>query len=91
MAGLASVEPGWAEPGADDTPVYSSYRAGSRQSAGNLPDGSAFLVGNPSGNRDRYPMALLLSADGHRFDRAFLLRYAGRYKRAGYSYPKKVL
>jgi hypothetical protein len=73
----------------------------SKQSAGNLPDGSAFLVGNPSGNRNRFPLAILLSADGRLFDRGHLLRsggtglqplrFAGKYKRAGYSYPKSVL
>lgn len=73
----------------------------SKQSAGNLPDGSAFLVGNPTTDRRRYPLAILLSADGQRFDRAWLLRaggadlqplrHEGRYKRPGFSYPKSVL
>jgi hypothetical protein len=73
----------------------------SKQSAGNLPDGSAFLVGNPTGNRNRFPLVILLSADGWVFDRAYLLRsggadlqpprFEGRYKRPGYSYPKSVL
>lgn len=71
-----------------------------KQSAGNLPDGAAYLVGNPVGNRNRYPLAILLSADGRQFDRAYLLRghdglqplrFAGKYKRPGYSYPKSVL
>jgi hypothetical protein len=72
----------------------------SKQSAGNLPNGTAYLVGNPSGNRLRYPLALLLSRDGWVFDRAYLLRAgdedlppvrsAGRYKRKGFSYPKSV-
>lgn len=71
-----------------------------KQSAGNLPDGSAFLVNAPSGQRERMPLAVTLSADGSCFDRAFLLRgrgdlpplrAEGRYKRPGYHYPKSVL
>lgn len=73
----------------------------SKQSAGNLPDGTAFQVNNPSGNKNRYPLAIVLSKDGKLFDKAYLLRsdgadlqerrYEGRYKRAGYSYPKSVV
>lgn len=73
----------------------------SKQSAGNLPDGAAFQVGNPSGTKARYPLVIALSKDGFHFDRAFLIRaggedlpqrrYEGRYKRAGYSYPKSVV
>lgn len=73
----------------------------SKQSAGNLPDGTAFLVGNPTDDRDRFPLVLMLSEDGRLFDRAWLLRsggtdlqpqrYEGKYKRPGYSYPKSVL
>jgi hypothetical protein len=73
----------------------------SKQSAGNLPDGTAFMVNNPSGNQDRIPLAITLSKDGFLFDRAYLLRsggddlqqlrYTGRYKRGGYSYPKSVI
>ncbi|KAF1703098.1 sialidase family protein [Pseudoxanthomonas suwonensis] len=71
-----------------------------KQSAGNLPDGSAFLVNAPSGQRERMPLAVTLSADGRCFDRSFLprgrdalppLRAGGRYKRPGYHYPKSVL
>lgn len=73
----------------------------SKQSAGNLPNGTAYLVGNPTTSKQRYPLALILARDGMLFDRAFLLRaggedlpprrYDGRYKRAGFSYPKSVL
>lgn len=73
----------------------------SKQSAGNLPDGTSFIVSNPADDRSRFPLAILLSRDGKRFDRAFLLRsggndlqpqrYEGRFKRVGYSYPKSVL
>jgi predicted neuraminidase len=75
--------------------------ARTKQSAGNLPDGTAFLVGNPVGNRSRYPLVVALSQDGRIFDRAWLLRaggealpalrYDGQYKRQGYSYPKSAV
>lgn len=84
------------------TPVITNMLdARTKQSAGNLPDGSAFLVGNPVGSRSRYPLVLTTSRDGRVFDRAWLLRaggdalpdmrYAGRYKRQGYSYPKSAV
>jgi hypothetical protein len=70
-----------------------------KQSAGNLPDGTAYLVGNPTGTRDRFPLSILLSADGRKFDAGYTLRdsndlqprrYEGMYKNPGYSYPKSV-
>jgi hypothetical protein len=75
--------------------------ARTKQSAGNLPDGSAYLVGNPVTNRSRYPLVVTVSKDGRLFDRAWWLRaggrdmqalkYPGRYKRPGYSYPKSAV
>lgn len=70
-----------------------------KQSAGNLPDGTAFLVNAPSGTKLRAPLSLTLSSDGLIFDRAFVLRggdlpplrYSGKYKRPGYHYPKSVV
>ena len=72
-----------------------------KQSAGNLPDGTAFMVNNPTGSKRRFPLVITLSDDGFFFDRAFrlrsggndlqALRVPGKYKRAGYSYPKSVL
>ncbi|WP_168211734.1 exo-alpha-sialidase [Ruania zhangjianzhongii] len=71
-----------------------------KQSAGTLPDGTAFLVGNPTGTKNRYPLSILLSADGVSFDVGYGLRdtddlqerrYEGQYKSSGYSYPKSVL
>ena len=72
-----------------------------KQSAGNLPDGTAFLVNAPSGNKTSAPLAVTLSKDGRNFDRAFVLRtggaalpslrYPGKYKRPGYHYPKSVV
>ena len=87
---------GWTLPELVDTP---DSRA--KQSAGNLPDGTAFMVNNPSGNKNRFPLVITLSKDGFLFDKAYLLRsggedlqplrYKGRYKRSGYSYPKSVI
>jgi hypothetical protein len=45
-----------------------------KQSAGNLPDGTAFLVNAPRADRVRIPLVVTLSADGRVFDRAYLLR-----------------
>jgi hypothetical protein len=83
------------------TPVLTTMPdARAKQSAGNLPDGSAFLVNAPNADRVRMPLALTLSADGRMFDRSFLLRgrdtlpplrHPGRYKRPGYHYPKSVV
>ena len=72
----------------------------SKQCAGTLPDGHTFWVGNPTGNKSRRALVLALSADGYRFDQAFLLagpsdlpprRHEGRYKTLGYNYPKAAL
>ncbi|MFN3816549.1 sialidase family protein [Brevundimonas sp.] len=71
-----------------------------KQSAGNLPDGTAYLVNAPNADRPRVPLAVTTSRDGHLFDRSFLLRgsgdlqplrFAGQYKRPGYHYPKSVV
>jgi hypothetical protein len=71
-----------------------------KQSAGNLPDGRAFLINNPSGNKNRTPLTITLSNNGQKFDCAYLLRgeaelppmlFAGKYKRIGYSYPKSIV
>jgi hypothetical protein len=84
----------WTTPVVTDMPD-----ARQKQSAGNLPDGIAFMVHAPSGNKLRSPLALSLSEGGRVFDRAYLLRagppseprYPGLYKRAGYHYPKSVV
>ena len=72
-----------------------------KQSAGNLPDGTAFFVSNPVACKNRYPLVLTLSRDGTLFDRAFLLRGAdelplvrypaGGRHRPGFSYPKSLV
>ena len=84
------------------TPVeVNSPDSRAKQSAGNLPDGTAFMVNNPSGNKNRFPLVITLSKDGYLFDKAFLIRsggkdlqpmrFEGKYKREGYSYPKSVI
>lgn len=84
------------------TPVLTNMPdSRSKQSAGNLPDGTAFMAGNPTRNKQRHPLALILSSDGFLFDRAYLLRpggdavpplrHPGRFKRLGFSYPKSIV
>lgn len=73
----------------------------SKQSAGNLPDGTVYTASNPVNNKTRIPLALTLSKDGNHFDKAWLLRaggddlqpqrYEGTAKRACYSYPKSMV
>lgn len=84
------------------TPILSGFPdSRSKQSAGNLPGGTVFRVNNPRRDRTRYPLVLSLSEDGRKFDRAYTLRtgledmpamrFDGRYKRLGYSYPKSLV
>ena len=73
----------------------------SKQSAGNLPDGGVFLVGNPVTKKTRIPLAVTLSPEGFFFNTAYVLRkggndlqslrYDGQYKREGYHYPKTTI
>lgn len=72
----------------------------SKQCAGNLPDGRVYFVSNPVQNKFRYPLVITLSKDGKVFDEAYILhtfgelpeiRYSGRAKRKGYSYPKSCI
>ncbi|MBQ8927623.1 MAG: exo-alpha-sialidase [Oscillospiraceae bacterium] len=74
--------------------------ARTKQSAGNLSDGTAFLAGCPVENSLRSPLAVTLSADGRHFDRAYLLRsnesdpalmYEGKAKRLGFHYCKSLV
>lgn len=86
----------WTQPALTDMPDSRS-----KQCAGNLPDGTAYQVNNPSGNKSRIPLVITLSKDGSLFDKACLLRaggkdlqnlrYPGKYKRLGYHYPKSVV
>ena len=80
----------WSTPTLTDLPD-----SGSMQSAGNLPDGSAYVINVPRQHTDvRVPLAITLSDDGKTFDRAFIIRdqvpgvrFEGKEKFAGYSYP----
>ncbi len=86
----------WSSPVVTDMP---DSRA--KQCAGNLPDGTAYQVNNPSGNKSRIPLVIILSKDGKFFNKAYLLRsggddlqplrFEGKYKRPGYSYPKSMI
>ena len=79
-------------------PAITDYLDGrTKQCAGNLPDGRAFMVSCPSGSKERWPLVLQLSKDGRTFSENITLRtkeelppqrYQGRYKTLGYSYPK---
>jgi len=72
----------------------------SKQSAGNLPNGSCFLVNNPVNNKKRTPLVITLSQKGNMFNKAYVLRkgnelepirYNGKYKRPGFHYPKSFV
>ncbi len=73
----------------------------SKQSAGNLPDGTAFMVSNPTNDKTRFPLVITLASDGFNFNKAYLLRaggkelpgqnFKGKYKRIGYHYPKSFV
>lgn len=71
-----------------------------KQSAGNLPDGTAYLTGSLTGTKTRYPLVIVLSADGVTFDQGFVIRdsadlqpkrYEGKSKNPGYSYQKSIV
>ena len=84
-------------------PALTNFPDGrTKQCAGNLPDGTSFMVSCPANGKRRWPLVLQLSRDGKVFDRAILLRsgtasdlpprrYEGRYKTLGYSYPKATV
>nr|WP_303649509.1 sialidase family protein [Asticcacaulis machinosus] len=85
----------WTQPALTNMPD-----ARAKQSAGNLPDGTAYMVNAPNGDKLRMPLAVTLSDDGRTFTRSYLLRggddieplrFEGRYKRLGYHYPKSVV
>lgn len=76
--------------------------ARTKQCAGNLPDGTSFMVCCPVNGKQRFPLVLLLSKDGLLFNKGTLLRsgspsdlptrrYDGKYKTLGYSYPKAMI
>lgn len=73
----------------------------SKQSAGNLPNGSAFIINNPVNNKSRMPLVISLSETGTAFNKAYVLRKGGediqplrnegKYKRLGFHYPKSFV
>lgn len=87
----------WSKPQVTNIPD-----ARTKQCAGNLADGTAFMVCCPVNGKQRHPLVLLLSNDGRCFDRGYLLRsgkaddlpprrYEGKYKTLGYNYPKAMI
>lgn len=84
-------------------PALTNFADGrTKQCAGNLPDGTAFMISCPANGKRRWPLVLQLSNDGEKFDQAILLRsgspsdlpprrYEGHYKTLGYSYPKAII
>ncbi|MCV9385921.1 exo-alpha-sialidase [Reichenbachiella ulvae] len=83
-------------------PVATSFPdARTKQSAGNIPNGSIYMAGNPVQNKVRIPLVISLSQDGILFDKAFVLRKGGadlqalrtegKAKRPGYHYPKSMI
>lgn len=89
------------------TPVETNlYDSKSKQCAGNLPDGTAFIVNNPVQSETRSPLVIHLSKDGETFNQSYLLRTGytqavdptggiqdRRVKTAGsgYVYPKAMV
>lgn len=79
-------------------PAKTNFRdCRSRFSAGNLPDGTAFLINNPGPHHRRY-LTIALSQDGKTFDRAFMIhgkrirhRHGGRTKSLGWQYPNALV
>ena len=80
--------------------------ATARSFAGNLPDGSAFIINNPNQSPGsvyasigrRLPLTISLSRDGVTFDRAFVvrgedttMRFPGENKLPGWQYPGAVV
>ncbi len=74
--------------------------ARTKQSAGNLSDGTAFMVGSPVDNKLRSPLAILTSKNGRIFDKGWLIRsnesdpevvYEGKAKRKGFHYAKSYV
>lgn len=68
---------------------------GSRANAGNLPDGTAYVISNPV---KRDPLMIALARDGRTFDRAAVIahsagqhRFPGRAKVNGYQYPHSAI
>jgi hypothetical protein len=84
----------WSNPGRTNFPDSTA-----RTSAGNLPDGTAYLINNPLPKQfDRSLLTIALSEDGALFDRAYIIRgeptkrrYDGRSKLDGWQYPNAIV
>lgn len=71
----------------------------SKQCAGNLPDGTCYIINNPVNSKNRYPLAISLSADGTTFTKAYMLRSSNELptkkytdnQGVGYAYPKAMV
>ncbi len=81
------------------TPVQTNFPdSTSRFATGTLPDGTIYLINNPTKKWDRSILTIALSRDGVSFDNAMLVRdeptsrrYAGRSKMNGWQYPNAVV
>ena len=69
----------------------------SKHRDGNLPDGTCYIISNPSVEFDRNPLTISLSKDGRHFDKAFVLKNEsqwlandGRQLKGTYEYPSAV-
>lgn len=84
----------WSEPIRTNFPDSTA-----RCSAGNLPDGTAYLINNPMPKQfDRSLLTIAISRDGKLFDHALLIRgeptkrrYDGKHKLDGWQYPHAVV
>jgi hypothetical protein len=84
----------WGTPTQTDFPDSTA-----RTSAGNLPDGTAYIINNAMPKQfDRSLLTMALSQDGIRFDRASLVRgeptkrrYDGKHKLDGWQYPHALV
>jgi len=99
MHKLAAVSDDDGETWSDST-VTNIPDSRTKQSAGNLADGTAYLAGSLTGTKTRYPLVVVLSADGETFSDGFVLRdaedlqplrYEGKSKNLGYSYQKSLV
>ncbi|MBS3764051.1 MAG: exo-alpha-sialidase [Planctomycetes bacterium] len=78
-------------------PVQTNFPdACSRSAAGQLPDGTAYVINNPGHGRD--PLVISLAEDGLTFDQHAVIvanappkRYEGRWKGIGFQYPRATV
>jgi hypothetical protein len=72
--------------------------ASARSAAGNLPDGTAYVINNPGSRGRRDPLVISLARDGLTFDRHAVVRHKaspprhqGRWKSSGFQYPHATI